>query len=87
VIAVISRRQLADVFYHLRRAHGYGVAELGRRVYASSDTIHNREVGITGIHTDALIDTAAVFGFDVALMPKRHPGARSTGTGWPEVTR
>jgi hypothetical protein len=24
---------------------------------------------------------------DVALMPKRHPGARPTGTGWPEVTR
>jgi hypothetical protein len=23
----------------------------------------------------------------VALMPKRHPGARSTGTGWPEETR
>jgi transcriptional regulator with XRE-family HTH domain len=36
---------------------------------------------------DTLRKVADVFGFDLALMPKRHPGARSTGTGWPEETR
>jgi hypothetical protein len=86
VIAVISRRQLADVFRHLRLAHGIGVTELGRRVYADRGTIYDRESGRYGFHTEALIATAAVFGFDVALMPKRHPGVRPTGTGWPEVT-
>lgn len=30
-----------------------------------------------------MIDHAHVLGFDVALIPLRHPGARPTGTGWP----
>lgn len=83
MITLLSGRHAADVFAHLRRAHDLSIADLARRIHAHRRTVSGREAHTQGIPTDALIDTAAVFGFDLALVHARHPGARPTGTGWP----
>jgi hypothetical protein len=83
VILIHSRQHVAEVFRHLRYAHGLTKRNLGLLLHVSPRTIEDRESCRNGIPTDALIDTAHVLGFRLALIPQRHPGARDTGTGWP----
>jgi predicted transcriptional regulator len=83
VITLLSSRHAGQVFRHLRRAFGITQPALARQLHVSPRTIEDRESHRNGIPTDGLIDTAACFGFAVALIPQRHPGARNTGTGWP----
>jgi transcriptional regulator with XRE-family HTH domain len=83
VITLLSSRHAGEVFKHLRHAHALTRPRLARLLHVSPRTIEDRETFRNGIPTDGLIDTAAVFGFAVALVPQRHPGARPTGTGWP----
>lgn len=83
MITIISERYAARLFRHLREQRRLTRRELAARLFVSNVTVSNREHGVRGYATDALIDTAHVLGFDVALVPSRHPGARPTGTGWP----
>lgn len=83
MITIVNRRQAADVLRHLRRGHGLSQLQLAERIFADQGTVSHRERGHNDIPIYALIDTARVFGFDLALMPSRHRGARLTGTGWP----
>lgn len=83
MITILSGRHAADVFRHLRKAAGLTRPQLAARLHISPRTIESRDAHQSGYATDALVDTAAVFGFGVALLPLRHPGARPTGTGWP----
>lgn len=83
MITILSSRHAGEVFRQLRRARALTRPALARLLRVSPRTIEDRETFRNGIPTDGLIDTAAVFGFDVALIPARHPGARPTGTGWP----
>lgn len=83
MITIVSRRHVATLFRRMRLYREMTQIELGRIVHADRKTIRDREVHRLGLSTETLLDTAAVFGFDVALVPQRHPGARPTGTGWP----
>lgn len=84
MITILSERHAARLLRHLREQLGLSRRTLGARLFVNAATVANREHGVRGIATDALIDMAHVLGFDVALVPARHPGARPTGTGWPE---
>lgn len=84
MITILSERHAARLFRYFREQAGLTRRDLGARLFVSNVTVANREYGVRGIATDALIDTAHVLGFAVALIPQRHPGARNTGTGWPE---
>lgn len=83
MIPILSERQAARLFRHLREQAKVSRRDLAARLFVSTGTLVNRELGARGIPTDALIDTAHVLGFRLALIPQRHPGARDTGTGWP----
>lgn len=83
MITILSGRHAGQLFRHLRAYHEMSQRELGWRIQTDQRTISARESGHGGMLTDALIDTAAIFGFNLALIPQRHPGARPTGTGWP----
>lgn len=84
MITILSERHAARLIRHFREQLGLTRRALGARLFVSPKTVANREDGTHGIATDTLIDMAHVLGFDVALIPARHPGARPTGTGWPE---
>ncbi len=83
MITILNERHAARLFRHFREAASLTRRELGKRLFVSCTTVSNRELGVRGYPTDALIDTAHVLGYAVALVPQRHPGARPTGTGWP----
>lgn len=83
MITILSERHAARLFQHLRQQLKLTRRDLGGRLFVTGTTVAKRERGEHGIATDALIDTAYVLGFDLALIPARHPGARPTGTGWP----
>jgi len=81
-VIVIDRRHLAKSFKRMRLTRKLTQRELAERLYVHQHTISVRE-SHARLDLDAIIDTAHVFGYEVALVPQRHPGARSTGTGWP----
>jgi transcriptional regulator with XRE-family HTH domain len=83
VITILSERHAARLFRHFRETARITRRDLARRLFVTGTTVAKRENGEHGYATDALIDTAHVLGFAVALVPQRHPGARPTGTGWP----
>jgi transcriptional regulator with XRE-family HTH domain len=83
MITILSERHASRLFRHFREQLKLSRRDLAARLFVSTGTLINRELGARGIPTDALIDTAHVLGFSVALIPQRHPGARPTGTGWP----
>jgi transcriptional regulator with XRE-family HTH domain len=83
-IVLLSERHAARLLRHFREQLGHTRRAIGSRMFVSAKTIANRETGTHGIATDALIDHFHVVGFDLAIFPSRHPGARPTGTGWPE---
>ncbi len=84
MITILSTRDAAELFRRLREYHGMSKRDLGDLLWVDSRTIYDRDNHRTGITTDALIATARVFGFDVALIPRPHP--HPTGTGWPGET-
>lgn len=79
---VIDRRHLAAEFRRMRLNRKLTQHDLAQRLYVHQHTISVRE-NHARLDLAAIIDTAAVFGYDLALVPSRHPGARPTGTGWP----
>lgn len=83
MITILSERYAARLLRHLRETAHLTRRELARRLFVTGSTVAKRENGEHGMATDVLIDTAHVLGFDLALVPSRHPGARPTGTGWP----
>lgn len=83
MIAILSSRHAGQIFRQLRRARNLTRPALARLLRISPRTIEDRETFRNGIPVDGLVDTAAVFGFGVALVPLPHPGVRPTGTGWP----
>lgn len=83
MITLLSETQAGRLFRYLREQRRLTRRELARRLFVSNVTVGNREAGLRSFHLGALIDTAHVLGFRVALVPQRHPGARDTGTGWP----
>jgi transcriptional regulator with XRE-family HTH domain len=83
VIHLVGDRHTIAVLRDLRRSRGLTQRELGRRVHVTAKAITYRESGRRRLFSDVLFETAAVLGFDIALIPKRHPDARPTGTGWP----
>jgi hypothetical protein len=84
VIRILTARHAAGLLRRLRVGHDLTCAEVGRRTYTSGKTVANREGYLRGLSTEALIDLAGVYGFDVALVPRIR--WRPTGTGWPEAT-
>lgn len=83
MITIPTGHYAGALFRHLRETAGLSRRQLAARLFVSMVTVGGRERGTKGYDADALIDTAHVLGFRVALIPQRHPGARDTGTGWP----
>jgi DNA-binding XRE family transcriptional regulator len=86
MITILSQRHAALVFRYLRERQRISRRDLAARLFVSEKTVGNRERHVLGMATDATIDTAHALGYRLALVPHPHPGARPTGTGWPEVT-
>lgn len=83
MITILSRRHAAHLFRHLREQTGLTRRELATRLFLTPKTVGDRECQVRTIIADEAIDHAHVLGFQLALIPQRHPGARPTGTGWP----
>lgn len=83
MIVVRSGRHAAQLVRHLRERAGLTRRQAAARLFVSHKTVCNREHAARSLSTDDLIDHAHISGYDVALVPARHPGARPTGTGWP----
>lgn len=83
MITIVNRHHAARVLRHLRETRRLSRLQVAERLFVSQKTVGNRERCTLGISTQDLVDMAHVFGYVVALVPQRHPGARPTGTGWP----
>jgi DNA-binding XRE family transcriptional regulator len=81
-VIIVDRHHLRTEFRVMRINRKLTQRELGARLHVHQHTVSYREGGSL-LDVDAALRTAAVFGYDLALIPKRHPGARPTGTGWP----
>jgi DNA-binding XRE family transcriptional regulator len=81
-VIIIDRRQLAAAFRQMRINRKLRQQDLAEKLFVHQHTISVRE-NHARLDVGAVIETAAVFGYDVALIPQRHPAARRTGTGWP----
>lgn len=79
---VIDRRHLASAFREMRINRRLTQHQLAKRLFVHQHTVSERE-NHARFDLESTLRTAAEFGYDVALLPKRHPGARPTGTGWP----
>ena len=82
MIPLTSQRQIGPTLRRLRLDAGLSLREVARRAHVSANGVQKREVSRAG-YLGMLVEHVAVLGFDVALVPARHPGARPTGTGWP----
>jgi transcriptional regulator with XRE-family HTH domain len=82
MITLTSDHQIGPVLRKLRLDAGLTMRQLGARAHMSTSGIAKREHARAG-YVGILIGHAGALGFDVALVPLRHPGARNTGTGWP----
>jgi transcriptional regulator with XRE-family HTH domain len=80
---VLDRHHLRAAFRQMRHNRKLTQRQLAERLRAHPRTIGYRESGQNHFDFDAIQQTARAFGYDVALVPQRHPGARPTGTGWP----
>lgn len=83
MITIRNSQHLARVFRHLRETAKMSRRGLAARLFISPKSLGDRETFRRQWDTDSTIDVAHILGFDVALIPARHPGARPTGTGWP----
>jgi hypothetical protein len=82
VITLTNERQIGPLFRELRRASDLTISQLSQLLHISKSGMMKREA-VSKLNTTSLINTACALGYDVALIPARHPGARPTGTGWP----
>lgn len=82
MITLTRSQHLGSVLRRLRHDAGLSLRQLGVRAHISKSGAGKREQQ-SGMSAAGLIDHAHVLGFDLALIPSRHPGARPTGTGWP----
>lgn len=80
---VKDRHHLRVAFREMRRNRKLSQSQLAAQLHLSKNAIVYRESGRFHMDIDAVLRTASVFGYNVALIPERHPGARDTGTGWP----
>lgn len=80
---IASRQHLRNALREMRENRKLTQAQLAERLHVHHRTIAYRESGKSHMDYDMIRQTADVFGYDVALIPQRHPGARDTGTGWP----
>lgn len=83
MITILSRRHAGQLFRYLRETLALSRRDVAARLFVSAKTVGDRERCVRTIVPDEAIDHAHVLGFDLALVPQRHPGARPTGTGWP----
>lgn len=85
MIRIRNSQQLARLLRQLRETAGMSRRDVAGRLFITPKNLGDHETGRRGWNTDATIDIANIFGFDVALVPQaaRRPGARPTGTGWP----
>lgn len=83
MIPVRSSQHLRRILVHFRENNGMTRRTLGERLFVTTKTIANRELGQHKWDTDSVIDVAHLFGYDLMLMPQRPPYRRYTGTGWP----
>jgi transcriptional regulator with XRE-family HTH domain len=80
---VTDRHQMRAEFRQMRLNRKLSQRELATRLNLSKNAIVYRESGRFHMDLDAVLRTAQAFGYNLALIPARHPGARPTGTGWP----
>ena len=80
MITIRNRHHAAQLFGYLRQTQRLTRRELAGRLFVTPKTVANREIGVGGINTDVLIDTARALGYRVALI---RDDRRETGTGWP----
>lgn len=66
----------------LRAAAGLSTRRLAAAAHISPNGVLKREKSNPG-YIDMFVEHVGALGFDVALVPARHPHARPTGTGWP----
>jgi transcriptional regulator with XRE-family HTH domain len=83
MIQLASYHQLGPILRRLRQTAGLTQAQVAEQSFVTKKAICARELHGTATTAGALIEHAAVFGYDLALIPSRRPGARTTGTGWP----
>jgi DNA-binding XRE family transcriptional regulator len=81
-VIIIDRRHLAKAFRQMRITRKLTQRQLADRLCVHQHTISTRE-NRAQLDITAAFETAHAFGYAVALVPLRHPGARPTGTGWP----
>jgi DNA-binding XRE family transcriptional regulator len=79
---VLDHRHLAASFREMRINRKLTQRQLAERLHVHQHTVSYREGGAL-LDVGVALETAAAFGYDLALVPKRHPDARPTGTGWP----
>jgi transcriptional regulator with XRE-family HTH domain len=82
VITLTAERRLGPLLRRLRLDAGLTVRQAAALMHVSRSAVAKREAS-HGMPTDTFAHAAHVLGFDLALIPRRHPGARPTGTGWP----
>ncbi len=82
-IRITSGLHVGGLIRRLRHDAGLTLDQLARRVHVTRNAASKRELRSPSLAVAVLVDTAHVLGYDLALIPKRHPGARPTGTGWP----
>lgn len=83
MIPILTDRNLGLLVRDLRRQSGLTQSELGKRTHTSKSGISKREIDARAMHVGALLDTGRALGYTLALIPPRHRGTRTTGTGWP----
>lgn len=82
MITLTAPRQIGPALRRIRKQCGITVNQLVVGSFLTRSCVYRRE-STGAISSASLIDHAHVLGFDLALIPQRHPGARPTGTGWP----
>jgi transcriptional regulator with XRE-family HTH domain len=69
VIVIRHPLDAAEIFRRLRQYNGWSKRQMGRKVGYSPRTIDDRDAGNVDYRLEAFIQTAAVFGYTVALVP------------------
>lgn len=82
MIRLTDRRGIGHVLWRIRRTAGMSPEGLANRLGMSRSGVLRRE-GRGFMPAQALVDHAQALGYAVVLLPARHLGTRSTGTGWP----
>lgn len=82
MITLTRGRPLGPILRNLRLDAGLTLDQLADGTHLTRSGISKRE-NRPSCTVGALVDHSRALGFDVALVPARHPHARPTGTGWP----